>query len=241
MVPRPRPARTGDPMDDTHDSAHREATKHLSYEQERARDPKTPLAGLLQLAQRYPDDVEQNPALPLLALEDPEDFLALQLALVARRISRREEQLQQRASPSRDGGAQDLRLAHCDCLERALPLVEARHPGEQSAHRALDAARRMARGALDKRSAAQERKALSNSPLGGYAALSPLGRLTALLKDLLTAPSRAEPLSAQERLWELAQVIASRQGGTRQALYEERKAQLRILQQHLRRDRGGAD
>jgi hypothetical protein len=110
-----------------------------------ARSPEATLDELLSLAEKFPEEVLANPALPLLALEAPQKYALLQYVacyeLTWQAISRVLERLDNRRR----------RLFAADCAERVLHLFEARFPGDRRPRRAMEAARQYAAGELSER------------------------------------------------------------------------------------------
>jgi hypothetical protein len=99
-------------------------------------DPNLTYEVLFAGAALAPWEVEENPVLPLLSLEDPAQYSVLQDALVA---------------GWRDVGLQALseqyqRRYVCDCAEHVLPLYEAKYPNDTRPRQAIDVARRFAFG-----------------------------------------------------------------------------------------------
>src|SRR5262245_59085937 len=105
----------------------------------RARDPETPPEELEALVEAEPEAVLANPALSLLALENPAVYQWLtqqaRIALLERELRAGLARLE---APTR-------RLFAADCVERVLPLYESLHPGDLRPRAAVEAARRYAR------------------------------------------------------------------------------------------------
>lgn len=96
-----------------------------------AADPRTPPARLLALVERFPVEVLQNPALPLIALEDPERFETLRYRAsrlaVAQTLWRQAEQAPPAAVPLHPRQLRPWLLAHFPgcvaSLAARLPLA----------------------------------------------------------------------------------------------------------------------
>jgi hypothetical protein len=99
------------------------------------------LSDLKPLADEWPDEVLANPALPLLALEDPAGY---EQVVSQARFSR--------ANGVVNAGIKELRekrhrsLFACDCVERVLALYTRRYPGDPRPAEGVEAARRYAGG-----------------------------------------------------------------------------------------------
>jgi hypothetical protein len=101
---------------------------------EQALHPEASLDLLLTLADRHPYAVLQNPALDLLALEDPGKWRQL---VFSARLARAEKYLQE----GLDSARQTLRARFvAECVEGVLPLYEARFPGDLRPRRVVELA-----------------------------------------------------------------------------------------------------
>jgi hypothetical protein len=101
---------------------------------EQALHPEASLDLLLSLVERHPYAVLQNPAIDLLALEDPGKWR--QLVYIAR-LTRAEKYLQEGLESAR----QTLRARFvAECVEGVLPLYEARFPDDIRPRRVVELA-----------------------------------------------------------------------------------------------------
>src|SRR5262249_23114000 len=98
--------------------------------------PDTPPAVLLDLANRCPEEVLQNPALPLLLLSEP----AAGAEILARAKEKRVLRQLQAALAAADERT-ILRFA-LECAARVLPVFERRYPDNDRVRRALEIAQR---------------------------------------------------------------------------------------------------
>lgn len=103
-------------------------------------DPNLSPGEILRLAVEHPAKVLANPALPLIALEDP----TLWRRITTRaRLELANRVLEERLSHL---GERERRQWACDCAERVLPQWEHRYPRDLRPRRALTVARAYARG-----------------------------------------------------------------------------------------------
>jgi hypothetical protein len=101
---------------------------------EQALHPEASLDLLLSLADRHPYEVLQNPALDLLALEDPSKWCQL---VYTARLMRAEKYLQEGLESTR----QTLRARFvAECVEGVLPLYEGRFPEDRRPRRVVELA-----------------------------------------------------------------------------------------------------
>lgn len=101
---------------------------------EQALHPEASLDLLLSLAERHPYAVLQNPALDLLALEDPGKWRQL---VYTARLMRAEKYLQEGLESTR----QTMRARFvAECVEGVLPLYEARFPEDRRPRRVVELA-----------------------------------------------------------------------------------------------------
>jgi hypothetical protein len=105
-----------------------------------ASSPDASPAELLAAATTHPDEVLANPALPLLALEDPAAYERVRRDALLSQARLRVEEAVARLDDRRK------RRFAADCAERLLPCYEADHPGDLRPRRAISAARRYATG-----------------------------------------------------------------------------------------------
>jgi hypothetical protein len=107
---------------------------------EQALHPETPTDRLHYLAHFHPEEVLQNPILPLLFLEDPTRAKELQQTAKKSLVTQRLETALANTHES------IRRLWLCDCAERVLPFYDAQHPGDHRASEVLRVARGFAMG-----------------------------------------------------------------------------------------------
>src|SRR5262245_6153766 len=105
-----------------------------------ARSPNASPAELEDAAAEHPDEVLSNPALPLLALEDPAAYERVQVKALLSQARLRVEEAVARLDDRR------RRLFAADCAERLLPEYEAVSPGDHRPRRVIQAARELAAG-----------------------------------------------------------------------------------------------
>ena len=104
-----------------------------------ALDPNTEPARLLQLAPTWPEEVLQNPVLPLLILEDPRGGILLRDAA---RVSIAERDIMRCASKAT---LRARRAWLVDSITRVLPHFEALHPEDKRPRCTLEAITRASR------------------------------------------------------------------------------------------------
>jgi hypothetical protein len=100
-------------------------SQHAAEQQATALDPNTEPAKLLQLATPWPDEVLQNPVLPLLLLEDPRSGIVLRDAARQSRAERDVALYAARAT------LRTRRAWLVDSIARILPHFEALHPEDK--------------------------------------------------------------------------------------------------------------
>jgi hypothetical protein len=105
-----------------------------------ASSPEATLDELLAAATEYPEEVLANPALPLLALEDPAAYERIRREALASQARLRVEAALARLGDRR------RRLFAADCAERVLRYFEAQFPKDQRPRASIYMARQFAAG-----------------------------------------------------------------------------------------------